>query len=244
MSHLAQPLSALLDADFGDWQPLLQAWRSSPAGQRTIQAVDARVAAGAVVYPAQVFRALQLTPLSRTKVLILGQDPYHGPGQAEGLSFSVPAGQRIPPSLRNIFKEQQRDLGLAPPASGSLVTWAEQGALMLNASLTVEDGAAGSHAKLGWHALTDAICAALWRDPAPKVFMLWGAHAQARLTGLQSDMTTAHCVLSSNHPSPLSALRPPAPFIGNGHFSSASHFLAAAGRGGFDWGLANSRTVL
>ncbi len=244
MNRLAQPLSALLDADFGDWQALLQVWRDSTAGQQLIHAVDARVAAGAVVYPAQVFRALQLTPLAKTKVLILGQDPYHGPGQAEGLSFSVPAGVRVPPSLRNIFQEQARDLALTPPQSGSLQAWAERGALLLNASLTVEDAAPGSHAKLGWHALTDAICSALWRDPAPKVFLLWGAHAQGRLADLQRHIPAPHLVLSSNHPSPLSARRPPVPFIGNGHFSAASDFLSAAGRGGFAWGLANPQTVL
>jgi len=244
VNRLARPLSALLDEDFGDWQPLLQSWRHSAAGRHLIQAVDARVAAGAVVYPAQVFRALQLTPLSQTKVMILGQDPYHGSGQAEGLSFSVSAGERIPPSLRNIFKEQQRDLGLTAPSSGSLVAWAERGALLLNASLTVEEGVAGSHAKLGWHALTDAICHALWHHPAPKVLLLWGAHAQARLPGLQAEGGSRHCVLTSNHPSPLSALRPPQAFIGNGHFRAAGDFLAAVGRKGFDWNLANSGTVL
>jgi len=110
LNQLRQPLSELLAADFGDWQPLLDNWRSSAAGQQLMRAIDERVARGAVVYPTKVFRALQLTPLSQARVLILGQDPYHGPNQAEGLSFSVPAGQKIPPSLRNIFKELQRDL--------------------------------------------------------------------------------------------------------------------------------------
>ena len=237
MNRLAQPLSALLDADFGDWQALVDEWRSSAAGQALMATVDARVAQGAVVYPAQVFRALQLTPRSQVKVLVLGQDPYHGPGQAEGLAFSVPAGQRIPPSLRNIFKELQRDLGLPLPASGSLVPWARRGVLLLNAALTVEDGVAGSHARLGWHALTDAVCRALWVDPEPKVFLLWGSHAQARLQGLVQGEGAAHLVLCSNHPSPLSARRPPEPFIGNGHFSRANEFLTACRRGPVDWGL-------
>jgi uracil-DNA glycosylase len=235
LNRLDQPLQCLLDADFGDWQPLLERWRASKAGQALIAAVDQRVAAGAAVYPAQVFRALALTPLADTRVLILGQDPYHGPGQAEGLAFSVPAGQRLPPSLRNLFKELQRDLGLPPPASGSLVPWALRGVLLLNTTLTVEDGQPAAHAKLGWQALTGEICKTLLDDPAPKVFMFWGAHAQA-----QARLPSAsgrHLVLQSNHPSPLSATRPPVPFIGCGHFGAASRFLAAAGRGPLDWGL-------
>jgi uracil-DNA glycosylase len=232
---LLGPLAAQLNADFGDWAPLVQRWAASDAGQATLAAVDARVAQGATVYPAQVFRALTLTSLSATKVLVLGQDPYHGPGQAEGLAFSVAAGQKKPPSLRNIFKELHRDLGMPQPAAGSLLPWAVQGVLLLNASLTVEDGQAGSHAKLGWHALTDAICHALLRDSAPKVFMLWGAQAQARLPPQASD--EPHLRLLSNHPSPLSALRPPAPFIGCGHFGRANRFLLDCGRGEVDWQL-------
>ncbi len=233
MSSLHRPLDELLAADFGSWQPLLQRWRASAAGQALVQAVDARVAAGATVYPAQVVRALELTPLPEVRVLILGQDPYHGPGQAEGLAFSVPMGEKPPPSLRNIFKELQRDLGLAPPAHGSLLSWAQQGVLLLNTSLTVEDGQAGGHAKFCWQALTDDICAAVARDPAPKVFMLWGAHAQAKAPLLAD---SGHCLLASNHPSPLSARRPPVPFIGNGHFGLANRFLREAGRAEVAWG--------
>jgi uracil-DNA glycosylase len=246
LNRLTAPLASLLDADFGDWQPLLEAWRRSDAGQALIGAVDRRVHEGAVVYPAQVFRAFALTPLARTRVLILGQDPYHGPGQAEGLAFSVPAGQRIPPSLRNIFKELQRDLDQVAPASGSLAAWAGRGVLLLNTTLTVEAGQAASHAQRGWQALTDAVCQALWADVAPKVFMLWGAHAQARLTGLAGLPAGGgrHLVLQANHPSPLSALRPPVPFIGCGHFRRASAFLAAAGRGAVDWHLSDSRPVV
>ena len=237
-NRLQQPLSELLDSgSFGDWQPLLQAWRATPAGQALIAAVDARVAAGAAVYPAQVFRALMLTRLADTRVVILGQDPYHGPGQAEGLAFSVPEGQRHPPSLRNIFKELQGSLGMAPPRSGSLVRWAEQGVLLLNTSLTVEESAAGSHAKLGWQALTDAICKAAAEDAAPKVFLLWGAHAQAKAP-LVAAAGPQHLILQANHPSPLSATRPPLPFIGCGHFAQANRFLLEAGRGTVDWALA------
>jgi uracil-DNA glycosylase len=243
LNRLKVPLGALLDADFGDWQPLLDAWRHSAAGQALIAGVDRRVSAGAIVYPAPVFRAFDLTPLARTRVLILGQDPYHGPGQAEGLAFSVPAGQRIPPSLRNIHKELQHDLGLPAPTSGSLAAWAERGVLLLNTTLTVEDGQAASHARLGWQALSDAVCQALWADAAPKVFMLWGAHAQAQRARLSAG-GGQHLVLQANHPSPLSALRPPVPFIGCGHFSRASDFLAAAGRGAMDWRLEDSRPVL
>ena len=145
MNRLAAPLRAQLDRVSSDWRPLLQRWGESTAGQSTLACVDARVKAGATVYPGQVFRALEVTPLAATKVLILGQDPYHGPGQAEGLAFSVPAGQRLPPSLRNIFKELHRDLAQALPQSGSLLPWAERGVLLLNTSLTVEAGQAASH---------------------------------------------------------------------------------------------------
>lgn len=237
INRLAEPLGRLLDAGFGDWQPVIDAWCTSTQGRALIAAVDADVAAGATVYPAQVFRALQLTPRSRCRVVILGQDPYHGPGQAEGLAFSVPQGQRHPPSLRNIFKELERSLGHAAPKSGSLARWAEQGVMLLNASLTVKDGAAGSHAKLGWQALTDAICLALAQEPAPKVFMLWGAHAQAKAP-LIAAAGPQHLILQANHPSPLSATRPPAPFIGCGHFEQANRFLLEAGRGAVDWALA------
>jgi uracil-DNA glycosylase len=244
LNRLTVPLAGLLDADFGDWQPLLQTWRCSAAGQALIKALDQRVRDGAFVYPAQVFRAFALTPLAQTRVLILGQDPYHGPGQAEGLAFSVPVGQRIPPSLRNIFKELQRDLGQpASSASGSLAAWAERGVLLLNTTLTVEDGSPASHAHLGWQALSDAVCQALWADAAPKVFMLWGAHAQALAARLPAG-GAQHLVLQANHPSPLSALRPPVPFFGCGHFGRANAFLTGVGRGAVDWRLADSGPVL
>lgn len=237
MNRLDRPLAPLLDGDFGDWQPLLDRWRHSSAGGALIDAVAQRVTNGAVVYPGEPFRALALTPLARTKVLILGQDPYHGPQQAEGLAFSVPPGQRLPPSLRNIFKELQRDLGMPLPSSGSLLPWAAQGVLLLNTTLTVEDGRPGCHARLGWHALTDAVCQALAGDRAPKVFMLWGAHAQAKAPLLAGAAGGPHLLLQCNHPSPLSATRPPAPFIGCGHFSRANTFLADSGRGPIDWRL-------
>lgn len=235
MNRLSQPLGRLLETPFGDWQAQIDIWRHGSAGRALIDAVDRRVAGGTTVYPADVFRALRLTPLAQTKVLILGQDPYHGPGQAEGLAFSVPTGLRPPPSLRNILKELRRDQGLPYPSGGSLVAWAHRGVLLLNATLTVEDGRPAAHAKLGWQVLTDAICLALACDAAPKVFMLWGAHAQAKAPLLAAG--TGHLTLQCNHPSPLSATRPPAPFIGCGHFGLANRHLSAAGRGTIDWAL-------
>ncbi len=195
--------------------------------------VDARRAAGAVVYPGAVLRALELTPFDAVRVVILGQDPYHGVGRAEGLAFSVPAGQRIPPSLRNIQAELQRDLGLVPPGHGHLGGWARQGVLLLNSALTVESGAPGSHANRGWEALTVKLLNALAHDPLPKVFLLWGAAAQR---WAPDPAAIAHAVLRSNHPSPLSARRAPVPFIGNGHFSEANRHLGAHRRGTIDWG--------
>jgi uracil-DNA glycosylase len=237
--RLGESIGHQIDEHGSDWVPLLRAWRDSAAGQRLLAFVDARRAAGARVYPADVFRALRCTPLARTRVLILGQDPYHGPGQAEGLAFSVPAGQHHPPSLRNIFKELQRDLGLAPPDSGSLLAWAHQGVLLLNTSLTVEDGSPGSHANCGWEALTDHIVAAAAQDARPKVFLLWGAHAQSK-AALVTAAGQRHQVLQCNHPSPFSATRGPLPFIGCAPFSQARAFLAAADphAAALDWRLA------
>ena len=235
-NQLAGRLGAHFDAVAGDWQPLLQSWAESPPGGALLAAVDARVAAGAVVYPGAPLRAFELTPRASVRVVIVGQDPYHGPGQAEGLAFSVPAGQRMPPSLRNIFRELQRDLGVPPPATGSLQTWAQRGVLLLNTSLTVEDGQAGSHARLGWQTLTERVLHALVADAAPKAFLLWGAHAQAQMDLLKPG-AGPHLALRCNHPSPLSALRAPAPFVGCGHFGQASRFLAAAGQGALDWAL-------
>ena len=148
-NRLVEPIGRQVAKMKGEWAPLLQAWAASAGGRSLIEQVDARLAAGVTIFPDQVFRALSLTPLSRVRVLILGQDPYHGPGQAEGLAFSVSPGQLLPPSLRNIVKELQRDLGLALPASGSLIAWARQGVLLLNTSLTVEEARPASHAHLG-----------------------------------------------------------------------------------------------
>ena len=213
-----------------DWRPVVEAWATSPVGQKLEAFLEERAAAGATIYPPEPLRALTLTPLANTRVVILGQDPYHGPGQAEGLSFSVPEGMPFPPSLRNIFKEIQRDLGKPFPPNGSLVRWAEGGTLLLNAVLTVEDGQPASHANRGWEVLTDALIKAAAQDPAPKVFMLWGSYAQAKAPLIEAARQD-HLVLKANHPSPLSALKPPRPFIGCGHFSTAKAWLEERGRG-------------
>ena len=215
-----------------DWQPVLAAYWASTAGQRLKAALQMRLQSGAIVYPAQPLRALALTALADVRVVILGQDPYHGPGQAEGLAFSVPDGVRRPPSLRNIWQELARDLGGQPPASGSLAHWARQGVLLLNTALTVEDGAPASHGRLGWGELTDALIRRCSDDARPKAFLLWGAHAQgkASLIDLQR-----HRVWQCNHPSPLSARRPPAPFIGCGHFGQVQAWLRDLGEKPIDW---------
>lgn len=237
-NRLVEPIGSQVAAMTGEWAPLLQAWAASAVGRSLIEQVDARLAAGATIFPDHVFRALTLTPLSQVRVLILGQDPYHGPGQAEGLAFSVPPGQRLPPSLRNIAKELQRDLGLALPASGCLLAWARQGVLLLNTSLTVEQAQPASHAKLGWQVLTDKIVYAVAEHPRPKVFLLWGAHAQAKAPRVAA-AGVQHLVLQCNHPSPLSAARPPLPFVGCGHFGLAQSFLSVAEPGvpAPDWRL-------
>jgi uracil-DNA glycosylase len=219
-----------------DWQSLVDDFFSSPSGQALGGFVGRRLEAGAVVYPPLPLRALELTPLSEVRVLILGQDPYHGAGQAQGLAFSVPDGQRQPPSLRNIFRELQRDLGTLPPASGSLLRWARQGVLLLNTCLTVEEGQPASHARQGWETLTDAVLAAVSGLPQPAVFMLWGAHAQSKQGLIEGACGQGrHLVLTANHPSPLSALRPPMPFIGCGHFGLANAFLGRQGLAPVDW---------
>jgi len=190
-------------------------------------------AAGKRIYPPgpQIFAALDATPFDQVKVVILGQDPYHGPGQAHGLCFSVPPGVDVPPSLVNIFKEIERDLGHARPDHGCLLPWARQGVLLLNAVLTVEAGKAGAHQGKGWEGFTDHIVDTLNREREGLVFMLWGSYAQAK--GKIID-TRKHCVLRAPHPSPLSAHRG---FLGCGHFSAANRWLAGRRLGVIDWAL-------
>lgn len=224
----------LTSADPADW-PVAAGWRSTteaffegPAGRKLLGFLQGRLAEGAVVFPPQPLRALELTPPEEVRVVILGQDPYHGRGQAEGLAFSVAPGVAFPPSLRNIFKELQRDLGTPPPAfpvpGGSLVKWATHGVLLLNTCLTVEEGLPASHAGKGWEVLTDTLIRQVSDGDHPVVFMLWGAHAQSKRALID---VKRHKVLVANHPSPLSAMRPPLPFIGCGHFSQVREWRDA-----------------
>lgn len=212
-----------------DWQPVVQSFFGSDTGHLLLRHLRQRLAAGATVYPPHPLRALELTPLQAVDIVILGQDPYHGPGQAEGLAFSVAPDMRLPPSLRNIFKERARDLGVPAPPHGSLVDWALDGVLLLNTCLTVEDGQPASHARCGWEALTDALLAAVAARGRPCVYMLWGAHAQAKRGLIEAAQPpgAASLVLQANHPSPLSAMRPPTPFLGCGHFGQAQRWLLA-----------------
>ncbi len=190
---------------------------------------------GKVIYPPRGERlnALALTPLDAVKVVILGQDPYHGPGQAHGLAFSVRDGVRMPPSLVNIYRELQDDTGVSPSESGNLERWARQGVLLLNNTLTVEAGQAGSHAKKGWEAVTDACVAAVAERDTPCVFVLWGSHAQGKAKRIDSlGKAEHHLVLSSVHPSPLSAHRG---FFGSKPFSQTNAFLKTHGLTPIDW---------
>ena len=220
--------SQLQSADPSAW-PVAPGWRvltddffASPEGASLTAFLSERLASGAVIFPPQPLRALALTPPAAVRVVILGQDPYHGRGQGEGLAFSVAPGVAVPPSLRNIFKEIQRDLGTPPPAfpmpGGSLARWAENGVLLLNTCLTVEEALPASHAKRGWEQLTDAVIKHVSEHQNNVVFMLWGAHAQSKRDLIDA---SRHKILLANHPSPLSALRAPLPFIGCGHFSVA-----------------------
>ncbi len=204
------------------WLPLLAQFSAHEDSIRLAHFLADRRAAGATIYPAQPLRALQLTARDGVRVVIVGQDPYHGVGQAHGLAFSVPDAVPLPPSLRNIFTEIARDFDLAPAHNGNLERWARQGVLLLNCVLTVEHGEPASHAGRGWETLTDLLLAALAQDAAPKAF-------RALLVAEQ------HLTLTANHPSPLSARRGPQPFIGCGHFSAANRFLAAHQRGEIDW---------
>ncbi|RYY27990.1 MAG: uracil-DNA glycosylase [Sphingomonadales bacterium] len=197
----------------------------------------AEKAAGKRIFPASAnwFRALDLTPLEKVRVVILGQDPYHGEGQAHGLCFSVQPGVRTPPSLQNIYKEMEADLGIPRARHGFLEHWAEQGVLLLNAVLTVEMGAAASHQKRGWEQFTDAVIRLVNAKPEPVVFLLWGSHAQKKAAFVDSiDKGGRHLVLKAPHPSPLSAHTG---FLGCRHFSQTNDFLQARGIPPIDWAL-------
>jgi len=215
------------------WKQHVGDWLAQPEMQSLSAFLRERKAAGARIYPPgpQIFAAFEATPFDAVKVVMLGQDPYHGPGQAHGLCFSVRPGVPVPPSLLNIYKEIQADLGIAPPDHGCLLPWAHQGVLLLNAVLTVEDGRAGAHQGKGWEGFTDHVIQTLSREREGLVFLLWGAYAQAK--GKIID-TRRHRVLRAPHPSPLSAHRG---FMGCGHFSASNRYLQERGQGGIDWRL-------
>ncbi len=229
--------------------PEAQLARLSPAWQYTLQSSGSRealhglsafladrLACGAEIYPRFIFRALEYVEAEAVRVVILGQDPYHGPGQAHGLAFSVPDTCPCPPSLRNIFKELAQEYPGAPPRKEHyLGDWARQGVLLLNTALTVEARSPGSHAKKGWELITDAIIRRVAETNQPKVFMLWGAHAQSKQALLANSKGGPLKVLTANHPSPLSALRPPLPFIGCGHFSQANAWLVQHHQSPIEW---------
>ena len=219
------------------WRSVLEPVLATPEARRLGGWLMAEEAAGKQGYPPRGTRlaALALTPLDDVRCVILGQDPYHGPGQAHGLAFSVQDGVRVPPSLVNIYKELEADLGLPRAATGDLTRWARQGVLLLNNTLTVEGGQAGSHAGRGWDAITDACVAAAAQRDAPTVFILWGSHARKKAGRIPAlGRSSAHLVLTSAHPSPLSAHNG---FFGSRPFSQTNAFLQQHGRGVIDWGL-------
>jgi uracil-DNA glycosylase len=215
------------------WKKHVGDYLLRPDMQALAEFLRSEKAKGKRIYPRgrNIFAALEATPFDQVKVVILGQDPYHGAGQAHGLCFSVPPGVDAPPSLQNIFKEIERDLGIPRPSHGCLTSWAQQGVLLLNAVLTVEDGKAGAHQGKGWEGFTDHIVERLNAEREGLVFLLWGSYAQAKGKIIDSHR---HCVLRAPHPSPLSAHRG---FIGCGHFSAANRWLAGRRLAPIDWSL-------
>jgi len=238
--RLSEPLRALFAALAPCWQAPLRPWLASAAFDELASFVDARRAAGHCIFPPQPLAALHAAAPGQVRVVILGQDPYHGPGQAHGFAFSVPAGVRAPPSLRNICHELERDIhgATAPAPAERLLRWPGQGVLLLNTVLTVEQAQPGSHAGRGWEVFTDRLIALLAGAPGPRAFLLWGAQAQSRraaIAAAAAASATQPLVLCANHPSPLSARRPPLPFLGCGHFSHTNRYLQAAGTAPIDW---------
>jgi uracil-DNA glycosylase len=216
-----------------DWLQLLSAEFEADYMEELSGFLRERRRSGATLYPppADIFNAFWYTPPQDVAVVILGQDPYHGPGQAHGLCFSVRPDVPLPPSLRNIYQELRDDLGIAPAAHGSLVSWAQSGVFLLNTVLTVEAGSAGAHQGRGWERFTDRVVEVINAGERPVVFLLWGSHAQRKGASIDS---TRHCVLRAPHPSPLSAHRG---FFGCRHFSAANAFLESRGLPAVDWSL-------
>lgn len=215
------------------WKQILQDEFSKPYFEQIALFLKAEKKAGKVIYPAGplIFNAFNTTPFDNVKVVILGQDPYHGPGQAHGLCFSVPYGVQPPPSLVNIFKEIQQDLGLPVPNHGNLEKWAQQGVLLLNASLTVEAHQPMSHSKVGWHHFTDDVIRIISEKKEHVVFILWGSFAKTKAELIDKNK---HLILTAAHPSPLSAYNG---FFGCRHFSKANDWLQAKGISAIDWSL-------
>lgn len=215
----------------GSWQDRLGGMLETEKMRDLAAFLRSEKTRGKTIYPpgTLIFNAFKHASFEAVKVVILGQDPYHGPGQAHGLSFSVPDGVPPPPSLQNIYKELERDLGLPRSTSGNLTPWADQGVLLLNAVLTVEQAKPGSHQNRGWEEFTDAAIQLLAEDRDGLVFLLWGAYAQAKGRIIDSHR---HCVLRAPHPSPLSAHRG---FLGCGHFSAANRYLQGRGKKPIDW---------
>ncbi len=216
-----------------NWDALLAPEKEKKYFHDILLFLDQERACGKTIYPekSHIFNAIQSTPFLDVKVVIIGQDPYHNPGQAHGLSFSVPTGVKPPPSLVNIFKELKSDCGIDKPTHGCLESWAQQGVLLLNAVLTVEENKPQSHANIGWQQFTDHIIQSLNQHPNTIVYLLWGSHAQKKAALID---TKKHIILTAPHPSPLSAHRG---FLGCSHFSKANEALVHAGRKPIDWRL-------
>lgn len=221
------------------WKARIGAWFAREDMQQLSGFLRQRKAAGATIYPPgkQIFAAFDATPFEAVKVVVLGQDPYHGPGQAHGLCFSVQPGVPVPPSLDNIYKELARDVDFQRPGHGCLLPWAARGVLLLNSVLTVEAGCPGAHQRKGWEGFTDHVVEVLNQEREDLVFLLWGSYAQAKGKVIDG---RRHRVLKAPHPSPLSAHRG---FIGCGHFSAANQFLERSGQTPIDWSLPHAIDV-
>lgn len=215
------------------WRAALAPAFATPGADALRQLLRREATEGRTVFPSRsrMFAAFEHTPLDQVRVVIVGQDPYHGPGQAMGLSFSVPRGVRVPPSLRNMFTEIEQELSIPRPAHGDLTAWAERGILLLNSSLTVRAGEAGSHASAGWEPITDAAIRAVSEQREHVAFLLWGRHAQSKASLVDADR---HLVLTAAHPSPLSAHKG---FFGCGHFARVNDWLVEQGEQPVDWSL-------